>query len=127
MLAEFGIVLPDRALGLARHIHAKEAVPAVLATAQEVLSLLCRQVLDTYAQVQAIDCSLLALHRTNEVARRLASIPAHRSGGRHGTGCIGSRPAAVPVRSGVCRLARADAIAELHRWQGEAESHQQDG
>jgi transposase len=49
--AEFGIVLADgvkRALGLARRIHANEAMPAVPAPAQEVLNLLCGQVLDTH-------------------------------------------------------------------------------
>jgi len=128
MLAEFGIVMPDgvdRALGLARQIHTKEFVPAVPATAQEVLSLLGGQVLDTHARVQAIDRSLLALHRTNEVAPGVD--PWHRSGGRHSAGRVGCRPAAVPVRSRVCRLARADAVAELQRWQGEARPHQQDG
>jgi transposase len=72
MLAEFGIVLADgveRALGLARQIHTHEAVPDVPATAQEVLSLLGGQVLDTHARVQAIDRSLLALH-----TRHLASF-----------------------------------------------------
>jgi hypothetical protein len=72
MLAEFGIVLADgveRALGLARQIHTHEAVPDVPATAQEVLSLLGGQVLDTHARVRAIDRSLLALH-----TRHLASF-----------------------------------------------------
>ena len=53
--------------------------------------------------------------------------PRHWSSGRHGAGRVGGRPVAVPVRSGVCGLARADAVAELQRRQGEAGSHQQDG
>lgn len=92
LLAEFGIVIPDgvdRALGLARQIHAKEAMPDVPTTAQEVLNLLCGQVLDTHARVQAIDRSLLALHRTNDAARRLASIP--------GIGLVGATALAAPV------------------------------
>lgn len=92
MLTEFGIVLPDgleRAVGLARQVHAKEVVPDVPATAQEVLSLLCGQVLDTHARVQAIDRSLLALHRTTDVARRLSSIP--------GIGPVGATALAASV------------------------------
>jgi transposase len=92
LLAEFGIVLPDgveRALGLARQIHAKEAVPDVPAAAQDVLNLLCGQVLDTHARVQALDRSLLTLHRTNDVARRLASIP--------GIGPVGATALAASV------------------------------
>jgi transposase len=92
LLAEFGIVMPDgveRALGLARQIHTNEALPDVPATAQEVLNLLCGQVLDTHARVQALDRSLLTLHRTNEVARRLASIP--------GIGPVGATALAASV------------------------------
>lgn len=134
MLAEFGIVMAngvERALGLARQIHAQAAMPDVPAPAQDVLSLLCGQVLDTHARLQSIDRSLLALHRTNEVARRLASIPGvdpwHRSCERHGAGRVAGRSAAIPVRSGVCGLARTDAFAELQRRQGAARPHQQDG
>jgi transposase len=92
MLAEFGIVLPDgleRALGLARRVQAREAVPDVPAAAQEILSLLCGQVLDTHARIQAIDRSLLALHKTNDGARRLSSIP--------GIGPVGATALAASV------------------------------
>jgi transposase len=92
MLAEFGIVLPEgveRVLGLARQVHAQMAMPDVPAPAQEVLNLLCGQVLDTHARVQTIDRSLLALHRTNEVARRLTSIP--------GIGPVGATALAASV------------------------------
>lgn len=63
-------------------------MPDVPVTDQEVLNLLCAQVLDTHARVQALD-PLLALHRTSEVARRLASIP--------GIGPVGATALAASV------------------------------
>ncbi len=78
LLAEFGIDIPEgleRALGLARKITAKEAEPQVPATAMQVLGLLCGQVLDTHVRFQAIERSIVALQRSDEVARRLSTIP----------------------------------------------------
>ena len=78
LLAEFGIDIPEgleRALGLARQIAAKEAAPDVPPMAMQILGLLCGQVLDTHVRLQAINRSILALQRTDEVARRLSTIP----------------------------------------------------
>jgi transposase len=78
LLAEFGMDIPEgleRALGLAREIAANETTPDVPAVAMQVLGLLCGQVLDTHVRLQAIDRSILALQRSDEVARRLSTIP----------------------------------------------------
>lgn len=92
LLAEFGIDIPEgleRALGLARRIAAKDAVPDVPATAVQILDLLCGQVLDTHARLQTIDRSLLALQRSDDVARRLSTIP--------GIGPVGATALAASV------------------------------
>lgn len=78
LLAEFGIDVPEgllRALGLARQIAAKEVAPDVPPTAMQVLGLLCEQVLDVHLRLQAIDRSILAQLRTDDVARRLSTVP----------------------------------------------------
>ncbi|MDP2779811.1 IS110 family transposase [Devosia sp.] len=92
LLAEFGIDIPEgleRALGLARQIVAKEVTPDVPQMAMHVLDLLCGQVLDTHVRLQAIDRAILALQRTDEVARRLSTIP--------GIGPVGATALAASV------------------------------
>ena len=54
-------------------------------------SLLCDQVLDTHARLQTIDRSILAEQRTNEVARRLSTIPASATDDHMGRSTIGIR------------------------------------
>ena len=78
-----------RALGLAPRIAAKDAVPDVPATATQILDLLCGQVLDAHARLQTIDRSLLALQRSDDVARRLSTIP--------GIGPVGATALAASV------------------------------
>lgn len=78
LLAQFGIDIPvglERALGLARQIASNECEPDVPAVARQILNLLCVQVLDTHVRLQAIDRAIIALQRTDEVARRLSTIP----------------------------------------------------
>lgn len=53
--------------------------------------------------------------------------PWHRSCGRHGAGRVCCRSEAIPFGARVCRLAWADALAELQRGQGPAWPHLQDG
>lgn len=92
LLAEFGIDIPEgllRALGLARQIAAKEVAPDVPPMAMQILGLLCGQVLDTHVRLQTIDRSILALQRTDEVARRLSTIP--------GIGPVGATALAASV------------------------------
>jgi transposase len=92
LLAEFGIDIPEgleRALGLARRIAAKEAAPDVPPMAMQILGLLCGQVLETHTRLQMIDRSILALQRTDDVARRLSTIP--------GIGSVGATALAASV------------------------------
>ncbi|WIJ27015.1 IS110 family transposase [Devosia sp. RR2S18] len=92
LLAEFGIAIPEgvlRALGLARQIARKEVTPDVPPVAMQILGLLCEQVLDTHVRLQAIDRSILALHKTDELARRLSTIP--------GIGPVGATALAASV------------------------------
>lgn len=92
LLAEFGIDIPEGllwALGLARQIAAKEVTPDVPPMAIQILGMLCGQVLDTHVRLQAIDRSILALQRTDQVARRLSTIP--------GIGPVGATALAASV------------------------------
>jgi transposase len=92
LLAEFGIDIPEgleRALGLARQIAAKDVTPDVPAMAMQLLGLLSGQVLDTHVRLQAIDRSIIALQRTDQVARRLSTIP--------GIGPVGATALAASV------------------------------
>ena len=92
LLAEFGIDIPqglERALRLARQITAGDAAPEVPAKATQVLGLLCGQVLDTHARLQAIDRAISALQRSDDVARRLSTIP--------GIGPVGATALAASV------------------------------
>jgi transposase len=92
LLAEFGIDIPEgllRALGLARQIAAKEVTPDVPPMAMQILDVLCGQVLDTHVRLQAIDRAILAVQRTDEVARRLSTIP--------GIGPVGATALAASV------------------------------
>lgn len=57
--------------------------------ATQILELLSGQVLDTHARLQAIDRSILALQRADDVARRLSTIP--------GIGPVGATALAASV------------------------------
>lgn len=92
LLAEFGIDIPiglERALGVARQIAVSEVAPDVPAVAKQMLDLLCAQVLDTHVRLQAIDRAIIVLERTDEVARRLSTIP--------GIGPVGATALAASV------------------------------
>jgi transposase len=49
--------------------------PDVQATAVRMVGVLSRQALDTHAQLREIDRAMATLQRTDDVARRLATIP----------------------------------------------------
>jgi transposase len=51
------------------------ATPDVPADAAKVISMLSQQALGTHAQVQEIDRALVALQRSDDMARRLSTIP----------------------------------------------------
>jgi transposase len=73
-LAEFGIIAPQgihRVEKLAVHVH-DLAVPPL---AREVLMQIVGELASIWQRIDALEVKLVALHRTNEVSRRLASIP----------------------------------------------------
>ena len=73
---EFGPVAPlgvSRVEGLLARLVADPAVPEI---AREMLALLGRQIELIDEQLSAIDARLLAMHKANEVSRRLAQVPA---------------------------------------------------
>lgn len=92
LLAEFGIDIPEgllRALGVARQIAAKETTLDMPPMAMQILGMLSGQVLDTHARLQVIDRSIHALQRSDDVARRLSTIP--------GIGPVGATALAASV------------------------------
>jgi transposase len=77
LLAEFGIDIPEglgRALLMARQV-VDGAARDIPIEAVRIIGMLSQQALDTHAQLREIDRALVALQRTDEVARRLATIP----------------------------------------------------
>ena len=91
LLAEFGIDIPEgleRALMMARQVVDGET-PEVPAVAAKIIFALSQQALETHSHVREIDRTLAALQRSDEVARRLATIP--------GIGPIGATALAASV------------------------------
>jgi transposase len=91
LLAEFGIDIPEglgRALVMAQQV-VDGTAPEIPAAAAKVIGMLSRQALDTHAQLLELDRNLLALQRTDDVARRLSTIP--------GVGPIGATALAASV------------------------------
>jgi transposase len=91
LLTEFGIDIPEElehALIMARQVIDGET-PNVPATAVKMVGMLSQQALDTHAQLREIDRALASLQRTDEVARRLATIP--------GIGPVGATALAASV------------------------------
>jgi transposase len=77
LLAEFGINIPEgleRALLMARRVVDGET-PDVPKEAARIVGMLSEQALSTHAQLREIDRALVVLQRTDNVARRLATIP----------------------------------------------------
>ena len=91
LLAEFGINIPEgleRALTMARQVLEGDA-PDVPAAAVKIIFALSQQALDTHCHVREIDRALAALQRSDDMARRLATIP--------GIGPIGATALAASV------------------------------
>ena len=91
LFAEFGINIPEgleRALLLARQIVVGE-LPDVPAIAITMVSMLAQQALDTHSRLQEIDRKLGALQQSDEMAKRLATIP--------GIGPVGATALAAAV------------------------------
>ena len=77
LLAEFGINIPEgleRALTMAREVLEGQA-PDVPAAAVKIIFALSQQSLDTHSHVREIDRALAALQRSDDMVRRLATIP----------------------------------------------------
>jgi transposase len=77
LLAEFGIEIRrgiEQALMVAKHI-AVDDVPDIPPLAAKVIAGLAGQVLDLQARLREIERELLVWHRSNDVAKRLATIP----------------------------------------------------
>jgi transposase len=77
LLAEFGIEIRrgiEQALTLAKRIAAGD-VPEIPPLAAKVIAGLAGQVLDLQARLGEIERELLAWHRSNDIAKRLATIP----------------------------------------------------
>ncbi len=91
LLAEFGIAIPEgleRALLMARQI-VDGAVPDVPTAAVRIVGMLSEQTLEAHARLGEIDRALVVMQRTDDVARRLATIP--------GIGPVGATALAAAV------------------------------
>ena len=78
VLAELGIAIPvgvEKALQMARKIVDGEAELDLPDEAQNVIVVLAEQMLQLHAQLRKLDLRLAALQRSDERARRLATIP----------------------------------------------------
>ena len=92
MLAELGIAIPigiEKALQMALRIVDGEAELDLPIEAQNVVALLADHVLQLHAKLRKMDLRLAALQRSDETARRLATIP--------GIGPIGATALAASV------------------------------
>jgi transposase len=92
MLAELGVAIPvglEKALQMARQIVDKEIDLDLPAEAVGVVNMLSEQMLQLYVQLRKIDLRLAALQRSDETARRLATIP--------GIGPVGATALAASV------------------------------
>ena len=92
ILAELGIAIPvglEKALQMARQIVDDEAVLDLPTEAANVVTLLAGQMLQLHVQLRKLDLRLAALQRSNDMARRLATIP--------GIGPIGATALAASV------------------------------
>ena len=92
MLAELGIAIPvgiEKALQMARRIVDGETELDLPTEAKNVVALLADHVLQLHAKLRKMDLRLAALQRSDETARRLATIP--------GIGPIGATALAASV------------------------------
>jgi transposase len=91
LLAEFGVDIPrglERALLIAKRILDGEALE-IPEEAAKVVLMLSQQAFDTHNRIRSIDRDLQRWHRSNELSRRLATIP--------GIGPIGASALAASV------------------------------
>ena len=92
LLAELGIAIPvglERALQMARQVVDNEVELDLPAEAVGVVTMLSEQMLQLHAQLHKLDLRLSALQRSDDTARRLATIP--------GIGPVGATALAASV------------------------------
>ena len=92
LLAELGIAIPvglERALQMARQVVDNEVELDLPAEAIGVVTMLSEQMLQLHAQLHKLDLRLSALQRSDDTARRLATIP--------GIGPVGATALAASV------------------------------
>jgi transposase len=73
-LAEFGIIAPQ-GIHRVEKLAAEVRHPSVPALAREALMLLVDELASVWKRIETLEARLVALHRADEVSRRLASIP----------------------------------------------------
>jgi transposase len=73
-LAEFGIIAPQ-GIHRVEKLAAEVQSPAIPPLARQALMLLVEELASVWRRIEAIEARLVALHRADEVSRRLASIP----------------------------------------------------
>jgi transposase len=73
-LAEFGIIAPQ-GIHRGEKLAAEVQSPAFPPLARQALMLLVEELASVWRRIEAIEARLVALHRADEVSRRLASIP----------------------------------------------------
>ncbi len=73
-LAEFGIIAPQ-GIHRVEKLAAEIGSPAIPPIARQALMLLVKELASVWRRIEVIEARLLALHRADEVSRRLASIP----------------------------------------------------
>ena len=127
LLAEFGIDIPKgitNALAFVRRAVAGEAneVPDLAA---KVIGALAEQAIEVQCRIRQLERDLLASFRSNDLARRIATVPG--VGLLGATGHSGHRQHSVPLWASVRGLARVDAAEQLQRRQGAPRSDLQDG
>lgn len=91
-LAEFGVTIPmglGRALQVAQQVSDGEATTDLPPQAAQVIAMLCDLVLKLHARLHELDLRLEALRRSDDMVRRLATIP--------GIGPIGATALAASV------------------------------
>jgi len=107
LLAEFGVDIPkglERALLMARQIIDGQS-PDVPVEAAKIVGTLSQQALDTHMRLREIDRDLLVWLRSNDVARRLTTIP--------GIGPVGATALAASVTD---RISSARGGSSLPGW-----------
>src|SRR5215208_6374995 len=129
LLAEFGIDIPKgitNALAFVRRAVAGEAneVPDLAA---KVIGALAEQAIEVQCRIRQLERDLLASFRSNDLARRIATVPGVGLLGATAIAATVTDPTQFPLWASVRGLARVDAAEQVQRRQGAPRSDLQDG